>query len=302
MSGQALKPAHLALAVAVMAVWGSNFVVIKHALGELPPLLFATLRYTAVLLPALFFVKRPRVGWGNLAAYGLLIGCGQFGLLFIALRDSISPGIASLVMQTQVIFTIGLAAIFGGERPAPAQYAGLILSGAGIATIMIYTDGSITPLGLALTLGAAFSWAAGNIVARRAGQVDMLSYVVWAAIFAVPPLFVLSWIIEGPQAMAAGVEHANALTWAAIAWQAVGNTMFGYGVWGWLLARYPAATVAPLALLVPVFGMTSAAIFLGEPLPAWKLAAAALVMSGLILGLFWPRVRRAFGRGQGEPA
>lgn len=302
MTGQSLKPAHLALAVAVMAVWGSNFVVIKHALGELPPLLFATLRYTCVIVPALLFVKRPKVGWGNLAAYGLLIGCGQFGLLFIAMRSSISPGIASLVMQTQVIFTIGLAAVFGGERPAPAQYLGLLLSGAGLATIMIYTDGSITPLGLGLALAAAFSWAAGNIVARRAGQVDMLGYVVWAAIFAVPPLFVLSWLMEGPRAMSAGVEHAGALTWAAIVWQAVGNTMFGYGVWGWLLARYPAATVAPLALLVPVFGMTSAAVFLGEPLPPWKLAAAALVMSGLVIGLFWPRVRRAFGRGQGEPA
>lgn len=215
MSNQPIKPAHLALAVAVMAVWGSNFVVIKHALGELPPLLFATLRYTAVLLPALFFVKRPKVSWGNLAAYGLLIGCGQFGLLFIAMRSSISPGIASLVMQTQVIFTIALAAIFGGERPQPAQYAGLILSSAGIATIMIYTDGSITPLGLALTLGAAASWAGGNIVARRAGKVEMLGYVVWAAIFAVPPLFALSWIMEGPQAMAAGVAHATWITWAS---------------------------------------------------------------------------------------
>ncbi len=109
--------------------------------------------------------------------------------------------------------------------------------------------------------------------------------------------------MEGPQAMAAGVyTRQRRPTWAAVVWQAVGNTMFGYGVWGWLLARYPAATVAPLALLVPIFGMTSAAVLLGEPLPSWKLGAAALVMSSLVLGLFWPRVRRAFGRGQGEPA
>ena len=302
MTASPLSVAHLALAVAVMAVWGTNFVVSKHALGDLPPLLFATLRYCCVLFPALLFVPRPAARWTNLAAYGVLIGVGQFGLLFIALRQSISPGIASLVMQTQVVFTIGLAAVFGGERPAPAQYAGLFLAGAGLATIMIYTNGSITPVGLALSLTAAFCWAAGNIVARRAGRVDMLGYVVWASIFAVPPLFILSWLVEGPSAMAAGVTHAGWVTWAAVVWQAVGNTMFGYGVWGWLLARYPAATVAPLALLVPVFGMTSAALLLGESLPAWKLGAAALVMSGLVLGLFWPRVRNRYGRGMGEAA
>lgn len=290
MTGATLKPAHLMLAVAVMAVWGSNFVVIKVALDDLPPLFFAALRYAAVFLPAALFIKRPQATWGNLAAYGLLIGGGQFGALFLAMRSEITPGLASLVVQTQVFFTLGLAALIAGERVKPFQIGALLLATGGLAVILLHTDGSATPLGIGLVLIAAFSWASGNMVNRAAGQVDMLGYVVWSALFAVPPLFVLSLMFEGPAAMARGLAGADAVTWGAVAWQAVGNAMFGYGVWGWLLGRYPAASVAPLALLVPVFGMGTSALVLGEPLQDWKLLAAGLVLSGLALGILWPRL------------
>jgi len=119
----------------------------------------------------------------------------------------------------------------------------------------------------------------------------MLAYVVWASLFSIPPLFLMSLWLEGWPAIVAGVAHADALTWAAVAWQAVGNTMFGYAAWGWLLARHPAATVTPMALLVPVFGMGASAILLGESLPAWKLIAAALVLTGLAVNMLWPKVR-----------
>lgn len=294
-----LTPVHLLLAIAVMAVWGSNFVVIKFALAHLPPLLLAALRFTAVFLPAALFLKRPQASWGNLAAYGLLIGAGQFGALFIALRADVTPGLASLVVQTQVFFTIGLSMWLTGEMLKAAQVAALVLAVAGIAVILTHTDRNITPLGLGLLLVAALSWSGGNMVSRAAGKVDMLAYVVWSSLFAVPPLFALALIFEGPTAMLDGVRSANAITWAAVAWQAVGNAMFGYGVWGWMLARYPAATVAPLALLVPVFGMTASALILGEPMQDWKLIAAALVMSGLAVGILWPRAAQWFM--QGEP-
>ena len=296
----ALTPVHLLLAVAVMAVWGSNFVVIKVALAHLPPLTLATLRFTAVFLPAALFLKRPAASWANLAAYGILIGAGQFGALFIALRADVTPGLASLIMQTQVFFTIGLSMVLTGERLKGVQVAALLLAVAGLGVILLHTDGSITGLGLGLLLFAALSWSGGNMVSRAAGKVDMLSYVVWSSLFAVPPLFALAFVFEGPAAMANGIHSADLATWAAVVWQAVGNAMFGYGVWGWMLARYPAATVAPLALLIPVFGMTASALLLGEPMQDWKLLAAVLVMSGLALGILWSRVAARFM--QGEPA
>ena len=136
---------------------------------------------------------------------------------------------------------------------------------------------------------AAAAWACGNQVARSMGRVQMLGVVVWSSLFALPPLLALSLVFEGPARMAQGLAAADAAVWAAVVWQALGNTLFGYAAWGWLLSRHPAATVAPIALLVPVFGMAASALILAEGLPGWKLAAAALVLAGLALNLFWPQ-------------
>ena len=283
---------HAVLALAVVAVWGTNFVVIKLGLAHLPPLLFATLRFTFALFPAVFFLKRPKAPWRDLAAYGVLIGAGQFGLLYVAMSHYISPGLASLVVQTQVFFTIGLSMWLTGERVRTFQWGALGLAALGVGVIAAHADGTTTPLGLGLIVLSAASWAGGNIVARRAGQVDMLAYVVWGSLFSVPPLFVMSLIFDGWPAIVRGVETASVGTWAAVLYQSVANSLFGYAAWGWLLARHPAATVAPLSLLVPVFGMAASAALLAEPLPGWKLFAAALVMSGLALNLFWPMLQR----------
>ena len=289
---------HALLALAVVAVWGSNFVVMKIALGTLPPLLFGALRFGFALLPAVFFIRRPAVAWRALAASGVLIGAGQFGLLYVAIggRGWIAPGLASLVVQMQVFFTVGLAIVLDGERVRPFQWLALVLATAGIGVIAAHTDAQTTPLGLALVLAAALCWAGGNQVARRAGKVDMLGVVVWSSAFALPPLLLMSLVFEGPTLMAQSLARADATVWAAVLWQSVGNTLFGYAVWGWLLARHPAALVVPMALLVPVFGMASAALWLAEPLPGWKLGAAALVMGGLLLNLWWPRWRARLAR------
>ena len=289
----ALPLRHFLLALAVVTVWGTNFVVIKLALAHLPPLLFAALRFTLALVPALFFLPRPNVKWQNLALYGVLIGVGQFGLLYVAMNGHISPGIASLVIQTQVFFTIGLSMLVAGERVRGFQWFALLLAASGIVIILANTDGTTTLMGLALVLMGSFSWAGGNIAAKRGAPANMLAYVVWSSAFAIPPLFALSFLLEGWAVMKSGMLDSDLSTWAAVAWQAWGNTLFGYAAWGWLLARHPAAIITPMALLVPVFGIGASAFYLGEPLPAWKLIAAALVMTGLALNLLWPKLRAA---------
>lgn len=281
------------LALAVVAVWGTNFVVIRAGLDHLPPLLFATLRFALAFLPAAFFLKRPAVPLKHLAAFGLLIGAGQFGLLYSAIDGYITPGLASLVVQTQVFFTILLSVHLTGEHVRPAQWLALAMAAAGVGVIAAFTDGSATPLGLVMILGAAASWSGGNVVAARGGRVNMLAYVVWASGFAIPPLFLLTLAVEGWPAIHDGVANATLGTWGAVAWQSVGNTMFGYGAWSWLLARHPAATVTPFALLVPVFGIGSSVLMIGEGLPLWKIAAGALVIGGLAVNLLAPRIVRA---------
>lgn len=288
---------HLLLALAVVFVWGTNFVVIRWGLDGLPPFLFATLRFTFSALPWLLFVPRPTAPWRKMAAFGVLLGVGQFGLLFLAMRSSISPGLASLVVQVQVFFTIGLSLLLMREHVRGFQIAGLLLALAGLGVIALNLDAAVvTWLGLALVLSAAFFWACANLVIKSLGPVNMLHFMVWSSVFAVPPLFALSWLLEGPQLMQSAVVHATPLVWASVLWQALGNTLFGYGLWNWLLARHPAATVTPLALLVPVFGMGASALSLGESLPGWKLGAAALVLSGLAVIVLWPRLRARLER------
>lgn len=286
-----------ALALAIVFVWGTNFVVIRLGLNVLPPLFFATLRFTLVFLPAALILPRPKVSWGNMAVYGLAIGLGQFGMLFIAMKGHISPGLASLVVQMQVFFTIALSMARNHEQLKRNQIAACILALAGMGVIAANNGAGVTLIGIGLTLVAAMGWSLGNQASREAGSVNMLAYVVWSALFAAPALLILSLMIEGRGAIMAGLSRATWVTWGAVAWQSVGNTMFGYSCWAWLLSRYPTATVAPLSLLVPVFGFGASALLLGEPLPLWKLGATALIMAGLAVNLFW-KPRKATVRGE----
>jgi O-acetylserine/cysteine efflux transporter len=284
------------LAFAIVFVWGTNFVVIRVALDALPPLFLATLRFVLVLVPAVFFLRRPKVPWANLVIYGLCIGMLQFGALFIAMNGRISPGLASLVVQMQVFFTIGLAMLRTGERLKAHHILAFVLALAGMGVIAAHSGQGTTLAGLSLVLVAALGWALGNQAGREAAKeglrVNMLAYVVWAALFAIPPLLGLSLWLEGPVAIASGIARATPTTWASVIWQSVGNTMFGYSCWAWLLSRYPAATVSPLSLLVPVFGFGASALLLGEPLPPWKIEATVLIMAGLAVNLLW-RPRKA---------
>lgn len=286
MSSPHLPLRHLLLALAVVAVWGTNFVVIKQGLAHLPPILFAALRFALAFLPAALFLPRPAVSWRNLAQYGLLIGVGQFGLLFLAMHGHISPGLASLVIQVQIFFTIFLSMRLTGERVRPIQWLALSVASAGLIVIAMHADGTTTPAGLLLVVIAAACWAGGKMVNRHSSPVNMVAYVVWSSAFAAPPLFLLSLMFEGWPAISASLSAADAGTWTAVLWQTIANSLFGYAVWGWLLGRYPAATVSPIALLIPVFGMAASALWLGEPMPAWKIVAMALVMTGLVLNLW----------------
>ena len=288
-----LPASHLLLALAIVAVWGTNFVVIKLSLTAFPPFLFAALRYTFAFLPLVFFVPRPKTSWVNLCIYGLAVGVGQFGVLYFAIDGRISPGLASLVIQTQVFFTIGFAMFFAKERLRTYQMLAVLVAMTGLGIIALHTDATTTFLGLALVVFTGFSWGVANTVSRRAGSINMLAYVVWASAFAIPPLFAISFLFEG------GWEHINiSLTsapvgaWAGVLWQSWGNTIFGYSAWAWLLSKHPAAVVAPAPLLVPIFGMGATAYFLGESLPLWKILAAGLVILGLIINLFWPNIQR----------
>ncbi|GLZ31271.1 membrane protein [Lentzea sp. NBRC 105346] len=274
-----MNPRHIALAVLVAAIWGFNFVVIHVGLANFPPILFSALRFLAAAVPAVLFVGKPSVPWRWVLLVGLVLGVLKFSLLFGGMYAGMPPGLSSLVLQSQVIFTTFFAFVVLRERPRGVQLTGIAIACAGIVVIALdYGAGS--PLGaFLLVLGAAACWGVSNVVMKYAKPADTLRFMVWVSAVAVLPLFALSFLFEDMSAL-------TRLSWGgagAIGYVAWISTLLGFGIWGFLLQRYDASTVAPFSLLVPIFGMLSAWLFLGEQLTALRLAAGGLVLAGLAI-------------------
>ncbi len=268
---------HVLIATLVAVIWGVNFVVIHVGLESFPPLLFAALRFCLVAL-ALPFVPRPGVPIRYVVAVGVFLSAGQFGLLFVGIDQGMPAGLASLVLQLQAAFTVGLAVIFLGERPRPAQLAGGTLALVGIGIIAAGRAAAI-PLGaLALTIGAALSWGIGNVATRKASSPNPLGLLVYSSLIPPLPLLSLSLLTERGQSVEIGAGGLLALLYVVVL-----STLLGFGVWAWLLSQHPASTVAPFTLLVPVVGIASAWLLLSEAPSAAELAGAAVVLGGLAL-------------------
>lgn len=289
-----MKPSDICLALLVVLIWGFNFVVIKLGLQGLPPILFTALRFLFAALPLVFFLRRPAVPWRLLAGYAAFQFAIQFSLLFCGMKLGFPPGLASLAIQLQAFFTIGLAVAVLGERPSKTQVAGAAVAFSGMALVASQLDARATLLGFMLVIAAAFSWGIGNIFTKRMGKVDVLALVAWGSLLAAPPLLLVSLLIEGPSAVTSAIAQLNWMSIGAVLFQAYPTTVLGFGIWSLLMRKYPVATVAPFSLLVPVAGMFSAALVLGEALPWWKMMAGALVMCGLALNQFGPRFAARF--------
>jgi O-acetylserine/cysteine efflux transporter len=281
-----MSPKDLLLALVVVVAWGVNFVVIKVGLHGVPPMLLGALRFMLAAFPAVFFIKRPQMPWRWLLAYGATISLGQFAFLFSAMYVGMPAGLASLVLQAQAFFTLGFAALFLHERFRAQNVLGLLIAAVGLAVIGMQGGHAMTLGGFILTLSAAVMWALGNIVTKKVGKVDLVGLVVWGSLIPPVPFFVLSYLLEGPQRMGAALTGIGASSVFAIVYLAFVATLLGYGLWSRLLSRYPAGQVAPFSLLVPIVGLASASVFLGEALSGAQILGAVLVMVGLVVNVF----------------
>ncbi|WP_191831618.1 EamA family transporter [Pseudomonas fluorescens] len=290
----------LLLALVVIVVWGVNFVVIKVGLDGLPPMLLGALRFALVAFPAMLLVKRPQLPWCWLIAYGATISLGQFAFLFEAMNNGMPPGLASLVLQSQAFFTLFFAAVFLGERLRVASVLGLLVAAGGLALIGSENGASVPFFALLLTLCAASMWAMGNIITRRFGNIDLVALVIWGGLIPPLPFFALSWWLEGPALIESALRGIGWSSILSLAYLAFVATMLGYSLWGQLLSRYPAGKVAPFSLLVPVVGLSSSALLLGERLTPMQGWGALLVMAGLLINVFGPRLLAARIAAQGN--
>jgi O-acetylserine/cysteine efflux transporter len=272
---------HSMLAVLVMLVWGANFVVIDEGLADVPPLLFLAMRFTFVALPLVFFVPLPKASWRSVVAVGSFMSLGQFSLLYIALNLGMPTGLASLVLQAQVIFTIVIAAIVIKEPPTGRQVVGATLGTAGLAIVVIAHGVSAPVVPVLVMLGAATSWAIGNVIARRAGVASGFSLVVWSALVVPLPALGLSLLVDGSDEVGHALTHLSVMAIASTAYTAIGASLLGYGIWNSLLARYPASAVVPFVLLVPIVGIAAAWIVQDEVPSVLELIGGAVMLVGV---------------------
>ena len=292
-----LAPRDLALTLVTVALLGFSFVPIKLGLRELPPLAMVALRFLFAAVPLVFFIKPPRMPWRFIAAYGFFIGVCQFGLLFLGMNLGMPAGLSSLVIQVQIFFTIGLAIAFLGDRPQRQNLIGAVVATVGVVLLGAYKligGTTATLVGFVLVLIAALAWAIGNVIAKRAAGAhdeDMFALVVWSSLIPPLPLAVLSYAFEGGAAAWHAVATASAFTWGCVLFLAWGATLFGFASWAGLLHRYPTALVSPFALLIPVSGLASGALFLGESLAPLQMLGVLLVFAGLAENVYGPRIR-----------
>ncbi|GAA2977608.1 O-acetylserine/cysteine efflux transporter [Microbacterium terrae] len=300
-----LRPALLAVLVAL--IWGANFVVIDIGLEGMPPTLFLALRFAVVLVPAIFFVPRPAAPLRDVLLLGVFMSIGQFGLLYTALALGMPAGIASLVLQAQVVLTVVFAALALRERPSAAQSVGVGVGAVGLLVVAVGRGGQTPLFALLVTVAAAASWAIGNVIARRLGRSGTaaqhplagLSVTVWSALVVPLPMLALSLVIDGPDAVGFALTHLTAPQLLSTAYTAGLASLVGYGIWNTLLARYAASAVVPFTMLVPPVGLATAWLVLGEiPSPA-ELAGGAVLLLGVALAtgvIRPPRPRRAEAR------
>ena len=273
---------HILLALSVAALWGINFVAIDYGLESFPPLLFAALRFTFVAFPAVLLLPRPPIPSRYVIGVGLLLSLFQFGLLFVSIHIGMPAGVASLVMQLNAVFTVAIAVIALGERPGRRQMIGTLVAFMGIAVIAADRSGTHVPMGaFLLCVLAAASWGTGNVVVRVAQAPNALALMVWSALVAPLPLLGLSFAFEGTAAIGDAVAHASARSIGGLLFVVAVASWFGFGSWAWLMKRHAASTVAPFALLVPIFGIGSAWLVLDEQPSLLEVVGAAVVICGL---------------------
>ncbi|MGB0682801.1 MAG: EamA family transporter [Magnetovibrionaceae bacterium] len=283
---------HVLVALVIGFIFGLTFVVIEVGLDSFPPILMSALRFMIAGWPFLIFYRHPGVPWRYVFAAAFLFGVCQFGFLFVGMDLGMPAGLSSLVLQVQAVFTVLLAIVLLGDRPRRLQWIGMVIAFAGIAAIALSKDQSSSLIGLILVIAAAASWGGFNIVMKKAHPQDLLRFMVWVCSLPVVPLLLISWVWEGRAEIEAAITGLDGLGLGCILYLALLSTTTGFGLWGWLMKRHDASKVAPVSLLVPVFGMSLAAGLLGERFGAFEALGAALVALGLVLN-FWKSPKRA---------
>jgi O-acetylserine/cysteine efflux transporter len=273
-------------------MWGFNFSIIKLGVSEMDPLILTGLRFTFATFPAIFFIKKPNVSLSILALYGITFAVGVWGMLTLSIQQGLSAGMSSLILQSSAFISVLLGVFFLKEKLSMTRKAGLIVSILGLALIFTIEDGSVTLIGILFACFSAISLSVISLILKKVVIKDMFAFVVWSSVFAPIPLFSLSFMVNGVSGFEVLISNVNYVSAFSVLFQAYPVTVLGYWLWNKLIAQYPMSTMAPLTLLVPIFGLLGSAIFYNEQIGTTKLLASLLILCGIAIGLSEPLIQK----------
>ncbi|KNH44811.1 EamA family transporter [Pseudomonas lini] len=281
-----MQKKHLVLAILVTLVWGVNFPITKLGLRSIDPFVLTGIRFALAAIPLVFFIKRPAIQFSYVAAYGFIFGLGMWGVINYGIQVGVSPGIASLIIQLSVFFTMGWGALLFKEKLRGAQFLGALLALVGLAGIISTQQGEHAILGVLLIVLSAVAWSIGNVIIKKSGVKEIFSFMVWASLFPPIPLFFIAWLMQGAAPFENLQSSLDLTAVLSIIFQVYLATHFAYWGWNSLLKLYPVSTVAPLSLLIPVFGIGSSMLIIGEHISTPNLISIAIIILGLAVGLY----------------
>jgi O-acetylserine/cysteine efflux transporter len=276
----------MALAALATVIWGFAFVAYRFGLESFSAAQLTAMRFLIACLPVLF-VPRPKLSWWMIVLIGLILFAGQFLLLMMAYALDMPAGLGSVTQQMQAVFTVALAAIVLRELPTRREGIGMTVAFAGLALIGLSVGGDLRPAALALALGASTCWAIGNLLVKRTGDTPAFSLMAWCSLAVPLPMLAVSWAVDPQPSLVRAILHASWTSLAVALYLGLPSTLIAYGLWSFLLQRYPAATIAPFSLLSPTTGILAATLLLGERLGPLRLAGVALILAGLAV-IVWP--------------
>lgn len=278
------------IAILITFMWGVNFSFIKLGLASLDPFMLAGLRFFLCAIPLVFFIKKPDVKFIYIVSYGLFFGVGLWGILYLGMHFGISAGVASIVLQLGVFFTVILSYFILKEKIDIYNKIGFILALSGILLVFLVTDGTVTLLGMLFVILSAVSWAILNIIIKKANTKDVFAFLIWSTLFPPIPLFLLAYFMQGDIVFINFFENIDTNAIISIVFQVYPTTILGYWVWNSLLTKYPVSIVSPLSLLIPIFGLLGSFVLFNEEIGIYKIVASLIILLGLVINTFGNRM------------
>ncbi|MCG6404609.1 EamA family transporter [Vibrio fluvialis] len=275
----------LLLIISVMAIWGFNFSMIKLGVSEMDPLLIAAARFFCATFPIIFFVRKPNVQWRYLMAYGLVFGTGIWGMASCSITFGLSSGMASVLLQTDVLTTVLVGVLLYKEVISARMAPGIVVSVVGLVVSIIYTNGNVTLAGVLFIMISAICWPLAGVIVRKSSTRSAFAFNIWGMLFAPLPLVALSVGMNGWDVLSTTYQQWNSNAWISVLFQAYPTTVFGYWVWNKMVLKYPMSQLAPMTLLVSVFALLSGYAIYDEQLSLaqWVSCSTFLLGIGLVL-------------------